>query len=177
MSKPDEAMKNQCIKDMMKNVDNSVENAIRFAYNKGYKDAKREGTEGLFNGDGCPVIEIQKGHARFGNAIVRGKHVFLISTCENEADVGSFPEDDPTEKPLIGIVIRDAEHARVFAESFERMADCMEQMEAEADDESDDDFISDCEDLHKLKKSLLKTLAVIESEIAKEEMKNADQDD
>ena len=166
MSKANEAMKNQCVQDMMKNVDGSVENALRFAYNKGYTDAKREGVEGLFNGNGCTILEIEKGYGRFGYAEHNGKTMFVISASENEAEVGSSPDADPTEKPLFALVVRDSEHAMVIAEAFMHMAEYFkakqEEPEAETADDSDETLEVSKKDWQAMKNMLFKMLAKVE---------------
>ena len=166
MSKANEAMKNQCVKDMMQNVDNSVENALRFAYNKGYTDAKREGVEGLFDGNGCTVLEIEKGYGRFGYAEHNGKPVFVISASENEAEVGSSPDADPTEKPLFALVVRDSEHAMVIAEAFMHMAEYLkgkrEEPEEETSDDDDETLEVNKKDWQNMKNLLFKMLAKVE---------------
>ena len=178
MSKSDSMMKSQCVSDMMKNVVGSMENVIRHAYNNGYKDAKTEGCSDkdemlrmVFDSDeGCPVIETKKGHGRYGFSRVRDKWVFVISSSKNEAEVGSKPGDGDEEKPIVGLVIRDAEHAKVIAECFLEMADFLdkEQNEPESINITRDEWQT-------LKSSIYGIMGVIENKITKEEMKDADQ--
>lgn len=182
MSKPDEMLKNQCVKDMLQNVDNSVENALRYAYNLGYKNAKKEGAEGLFGDEkGCVVIDVQKCYGRYSLGRRGDDHLFVISCSEQYAKPGTSTKDieDDTEKPLLGLVIHDAEHARTLANAFESFAKFIEDEDAVADDDDEEDeeeHSFNRKDLNELKSQLFDLLNTLDEIVSESEKDDGDGD-
>lgn len=80
--------------------------------------------ERCIEADGCPVYNVEPGHARMYHGKAGDNHIFIyaVSDEHSEPDVNYEKLEAETIMPLFGIKIHSAGHALVLADVFAAVA-------------------------------------------------------